>query len=212
MTFKRARTKEQFAERKERIVEIALKLYDESGYAAVSFSTISNLTSFTRPAIYSYFKSPDDVLLYALGREFSQINEVLARRLDEFSALTADEFAKLLHESFVAHPRLLKMLSINYSIIENGCTDEDLAAFKSVIMQTFSLIGSYVEKFFENVTEEKKTDFEFMVMTYMASVYTLTHPSAKQTVAIKVNNDSFKVPEFEHLCLEGLKAFTRSLC
>ena len=46
MTFKRARTEEQIAVRREKIAEIALKLYDEFGYEGVTFSGISKMTSF----------------------------------------------------------------------------------------------------------------------------------------------------------------------
>ena len=210
-SFKRARTKEQFEERKEKIVSIAMDLYDKDGYGAVNFSTISKLTNFTRPAIYSYFKNPDDILIYVLGKDFCSLNRYLEDKLESTDSLGVAEFTDVIYNGIISYPRMLKMLSINYSIIELGCTEDELITFKSYIMRTFELLGLYVSKFFSHVSEEQKVDFEFLIFTFISSVYIITHPSERQTKAIKRNNDTFTVPAFEHLCKEGIKAIVKTL-
>jgi len=204
LTFKRARTQEQFQERKDRIVSIALDLYDRDGYAAVTFSTISKITSITRPALYSYFKNPDDILLYALGRDFIELNGYLESELDRHATIDESSFAEILYKGISASPRMLKMLSINYAVIEIGSSDEKLIEFKSYIMKTFDILGKYVEKFFPHVNEQRKVNFEFIIFSFISSVYILTHPSEKQIMAIAKNSTSFKVPSYEDLCYEGL--------
>ncbi len=209
--FKRARTKEKIEERKEKIVSIALSLYDKGGYSAVTFSSISQLTNFTRPAIYSYFKNPDDILLYGLGKDFYSLNKYLEGKLEASDYLSINDFVDVIYEGFIAYPRLLKMLSINYSIIEIGSTKSELVSFKSHIMRTFEIFDLYVRKFFTYVNKERRVDFSFMIFSFLSSVYTLTNPSLKQIEAIRENNEHFRVPSFEHLCYEGIKTIVKSL-
>ncbi len=211
MTFKRARSKEQVEERTMKIVASALLLYDRDGYQAVTFKDISELTGITRPAIYSYFKNPDEILLCALGHDFDALNSGLGFEYERHNTLDDQEFAKILYDEFIKYPRMLKMLAINYSVIEVGASDEALFIFKSKIMQTFRLLGQYLEKFFMHITKARREDFCFIFFSFLSSVYILTHPSAKQSIAIKRNDSTFNVPSFEHLFFEGIRMITRSL-
>ena len=211
MSFLRARTKEQVAQRKKQILEAAARLYDLGGYAEVNFSKISELTSLTRPAIYSYFKTPDDILLSVLGRDFELLNEALERQLTEHTSLSGDDFAVLLFENLKDQQRMLKMLSLNYSLIELQSTLSCLVEFKRHIMRTFRLISAYLEKFFPQLKEKERTNFGFILFSYLSSVYTLTNPSDKQLKAIALNDASFTVPNFTALFLTGLKVICQAL-
>lgn len=211
MSYQRARTPAQVAQRKEQIAGIALEIYDTQGYQAVTFSAIAAQSNLTRPALYTYFENTDDILLHALGLEFEEVNLQLETSLKQRGSLTTAELAQLINEALAPHPRLLKMLSLNYSVIENGSSAQQLCAFKAKIMRTFSLLGQYVEQFFPGVDETRKVEFEFIVFSFISSVYILTHPSPKQLQAIAANDAAFTVPPFERLCLQGLMAITRAL-
>lgn len=60
MKFERARTIEQIYERKKEILKACAKLYDESGIDGVHFKAVSEITSFVRSTIYTYYKTKDD--------------------------------------------------------------------------------------------------------------------------------------------------------
>ncbi len=211
MSFIRARTSEQILKRKEKIVESALSIYDKNGYGAVNFTAIAKSSGLSRPAIYSYFKNTNDILLYALSQDFININQYLEKSLKETEHLTIEEFTKILYKCLMDHPRMLKMISLNYAVMENGSTDESLFAYKSHIIKTIALINKFIDRFFSSVTKEKRQDFLFMFFSFVLSVYVLTHPSQKQLNALEKNDPNFTFPEISHLSYEGLKAIVKML-
>ncbi len=211
MSFIRARTTEQILERKEKIVKSALKIYDESGYNAVNFSAIAKISGLSRPSIYSYFKNTNDILLYALSQDFIEINEYLDKKYKEIEQLDIDGFTVILYDGLMDHMRMLKMISLNYAVMENGSSDECLFTYKAHILKTIAHINRFVDKFFSPITREKRQDFLFMFFSFVLSVYVLTHPSQKQLNAIEKNDPDFRFPEFKHLSFEGLKAIVKML-
>ncbi len=211
MSYQRARSKEQIRERKDEIAAIALDIYDREGYSAVTFSAIARQSHLTRPAIYGYFRKTDDILVYALSKDFQAINADLAAQLAACSALDAEGFTEILHAVLMAHPRMLKMVSLHYAVMENGASDAALKAYKSDILKTIALLDAFIDRFFAPITPQKRLDFKFMFFSFVLSVYVLTHPSAKQMQAIKSNDPAFEFPGFEHLAHEGLKAVVATL-
>ncbi|MCR5085354.1 MAG: TetR/AcrR family transcriptional regulator [Succinivibrionaceae bacterium] len=211
MAFKRARTEEQVAERRERIVEIALSIYDRDGYSAVTFSAISRRAGLTRPALYGYFRNPNDILVHALGRDFGEIDRYLRERVAGLVSLDTAGLALIIHDALMAHPRMLKMLSLNYSVLENGCTEAALTAYKGQVLGAIATFNQILDRFFPHSAGTGRVDLEFVLFTFITSVYILTHPSDKQLRAIHANDPSFAFPGFEHLCEVGLRTILASL-
>ena len=69
-TFQRARTAEQIDERQQEIVNACRDLFDEGGYDAVTFGTIGQKTSFSRPSIYNYYGTKEEVFLDLIRQEY----------------------------------------------------------------------------------------------------------------------------------------------
>ena len=66
MTFQRARSQEQIEERKHEIILAASHVYKELGYEGLSFTNIAAHTNFTRPSIYNYFETKEEILILIL--------------------------------------------------------------------------------------------------------------------------------------------------
>ena len=65
-------TDEHKEQRKREIVDACEKIYTEKGFYGVTIKEISTATSFTRPAIYTYFETKDEILLALLIREYEK--------------------------------------------------------------------------------------------------------------------------------------------
>jgi AcrR family transcriptional regulator len=50
------------ADRREEILRVATKLFDEKGYRSTSLGEIAEVIGFTKPAIYYYFPGKEDIL------------------------------------------------------------------------------------------------------------------------------------------------------
>ncbi|GIU93469.1 MAG: TetR family transcriptional regulator [Acidimicrobiia bacterium] len=61
-------TSSKASDRRNQILEVATRLFSERGYAATSLEDIAEEIGFTKPAIYYYFKSKDEILFHIHDR------------------------------------------------------------------------------------------------------------------------------------------------
>lgn len=67
--------------RREEIINACEKLYEVMSFKEVTIKEISKYTSFTRPSIYNYFSTREDIFLALLQREY----EARIRSVDSLS-------------------------------------------------------------------------------------------------------------------------------
>ena len=77
MNFLRARTKEQIEQRQLDIMQACETLFEKGGYDYVNMMAISEMTSITRSAIYTYYKTKDEIDYFL--EKLSVITEKLSR-------------------------------------------------------------------------------------------------------------------------------------
>lgn len=77
--------------RREQILEVATRLFSERGYAATSLEDVADEIGFTKPAIYYYFESKDEILFEIHDR----IVQVGLERVRVIRAGEGDPAAKL---------------------------------------------------------------------------------------------------------------------
>ncbi len=210
MEFKRARSEEQVDIRKRQIIDAAFEIYQKDGYEAVIFSEIAKKTSFTRPAIYSYYKTRDDILMDIVGDLFHAFNEDLQDKLEGVTELTQESLIEILYELVLQHEELIKMVPENYSCIEYGCTDIKLQEAKVIIMKTFEILEGIATQYF-GASKEKANLFAFSFFITIMGVYPISHPSIKQQKAIDANNPNFVIPDYNQLLRFNLEIVTDGL-
>ncbi len=89
-------------ERRAEIVAIAMSLFREKGYYATSLGDIADAIGFTKPAIYYYFESKDELL-------FTIVDEVVTDALRRIRAIAGREgsVAERLHDLLVENTRVV---------------------------------------------------------------------------------------------------------
>lgn len=113
------------AGRRSEIIEVATRLFSERGYAATSLEDIAEVIGFTKPAIYYYFASKDEILF--------EIHDGIVRAgLDRVEAIRkaggspADQLEQVLREHIA---RLLDNVEANLVFArEQAALSEDRAA------------------------------------------------------------------------------------
>ncbi len=204
MDFERARTKEQIKKRQEEILNACEELYDTSGYESVNFKAISRMTSFTRPSIYNYYKTKDEVLLDLLRREMQKWNKQLSEAMKHNKAMSKKEFALFITDTLIKQDKMMKLLSILFTTIENNCTVEKLAEFKKEIMDIISTFTASIYQYFPNASDEAKNIFGTTFFPYVLGLYPTTHLTQKQCDAIKLAEINYEAPNFKDICYRGV--------
>ena len=96
------RTEIQFEEirenRRKQIMDVALELFADNGYAHTSISQIATKAKISKGLMYNYFKSKDDLLLNLFEDGMGAMFDLFD--LNKDGVLTRDEFIYFINESF----------------------------------------------------------------------------------------------------------------
>ncbi|MBP3195860.1 MAG: TetR/AcrR family transcriptional regulator, partial [Butyrivibrio sp.] len=84
---------ERTASRKEEIISACEKLYQTMSFKDITLKEIGNETSFSRPTIYNYYQTKEEIFLALYEREYDRWNEELKSILHDNEKLTKEQIA-----------------------------------------------------------------------------------------------------------------------
>jgi AcrR family transcriptional regulator len=212
MDFVRARTKEQFISRQREIIDACDVLFAQRGYEGVNFKAISEMTSIKRPTFYFYYKTKDEVLLDLLKKEMLDWDASMQKVIDATEAMTKEEFCAFLTETLAPREKMLKLLIILSTNIENQCRLEKLADFKRERGGSLVTIRKGINKYFPHASPSKKDFFITSFMSYIYGLYPLAFPTKKQTDAMIMAGRELNPPNFRDTFYRGILLFLSDLC
>lgn len=211
MSFQRARTEKQAADRQMEIINACDRIYEEEGFDGVTFKAISERTSFSRPSIYNYYNTKDEVMLDVLGREYRAWEETLSEWNRTHDNASREEYCRLITDSLHSREKLLKLLASNYSMIEKNCSQEKLTEFKLGMQPFFTAFNETLHKCFPDSTVEKKQNYFYLFFALIDGLYPLSHLTEKQVTAMKTAMPEYAAPEFYGTLYRGLLTLTAEL-
>ena len=173
------------ADRKNEIINACGKLYETMSFKDIKFGDISKETSFSRPSIYNYFETKEEIFLALMKREYDLWNADLKRIIDENDALTDDELAGEIAHSLENRPRLLKLLSMNHYDMEEHSRPECLTEFKLSYGASLESVRDCLKKFRSDMTEDGRERFILVFFPFMFGIYPYTVITGKQMTAMK---------------------------
>lgn len=186
MSFQRARTEEQINKRRDEILAACNEIYEKEGYDAVTIKAIAERTSFSRPSIYTYFSTKEEIILGLLQQEYENwakdLQDIFLRQKERTKA----NFCSLLTDSILRHEKMLKLQSSALTIIENSTSDEKLVAFKRTMFQSIHVVKDVTLYFFPDTTEDTVYSFIHMFFAYIHGLYPMAHPTPKQSEAMRM--------------------------
>jgi AcrR family transcriptional regulator len=204
MGFIRARTEAEIASRQAEIINACDTLYSRYGYEGVHFKAISGITTFKRSTIYSYYKTKDEVLLDLVKREMRDWALTLRKKFDKTKIMTKQEFSVFLAGETASREKMLKLLSILTTMVENQCRTERLALFKQEAGGVTEAILKGLEKYFPGAAPEKWGFFKTMFLTCMHGLFPLTHLSQKQIEATKIAGREYIPIDFKETLYKAI--------
>lgn len=178
--------------RKEEIIDACVKLYETRNFKNITIKDISELISVSRPSIYNYFQTKEEIFLELLGIEYTLWIEDLEKMIKKNSDLTKEQFSKKMAKSIENRPKMLKLLSMNMYDIEENSRLEKLVEFKKIFAKSMETVRKCLDKFFSQMTEEEKTDFIYSFFPFMYGIYPYTMATEKQRKAVKIIGFNYK--------------------
>lgn len=126
--------------RREEIIDACEYLCQTISYSDMTLKEISKITTFSRPTIYNYFQSKEEIFLALINREFDRWNVELQCILSENMGMTAEELSDRLAHSLENRRLLLKLLAVSVPALEGSGEDERRGFFRNSFGRTQVLI------------------------------------------------------------------------
>lgn len=181
---KRTRNAEDIALRRKEIVDACERLYQEKDYHDINLKSIASKTVLSRPSLYNYFSSKEEIFLALLGRYFLHFGSEMEEDFSDPKA-TFDELADKLTETYFHHLRLMELISVHLTDIETHCSMEELTAFKKI----WSVFVQNTKKALLVYRPSLKPDqidfFQKSLTSLFFGVYPIIHPLPIQVEAMK---------------------------
>ena len=149
-------SKEIFDNRKEEIIKACEKLYEKQSFKEITIKSIGEETTFSRPSIYNYFQTKEEIFLAILQQEYEKWIFELEQMQKDYESMTKEQFAENMAHSIEKRQRLLKLLSMNLYDIEENSRMELLIEFKQSYGKAIKTIKKCLDKFFTNMSEDEK--------------------------------------------------------
>ena len=178
------RTPDQIAGRREEIVNACEKLYGTMSFKDITIREIGNEVPFSRPTIYNYFETKEEIFLALFAREYDRWNEDLSAILEGHDELSPEELARAVAGSLAKREQLLKLLSMNNYDMEANSRQEMLTAFKSSYGEAMRLIRALLLKFRPEMTGEDVERFIYLFFPFMFGIYPYAAVTEKQRAAM----------------------------
>ena len=197
-------TPELIAERRDEIICACEKLYQTMSFREITLKEIGNVTSFSRPTIYNYFETKEEIFLALFEREYDRWNETLLAILNSSDSLTKSELADKIADSLAGRGLLLKLLSMNNYDMEANSRPELLTSFKRAYGASIHNIGLLLEKFCPEMREQEIQEFIYVFFPFMFGIYPYTAVTDNQKTAMKEAGIDFvyhTVYELTYACL-----------
>jgi AcrR family transcriptional regulator len=140
-------TQEQIARKREEIINACEQLYQTMSFREITLKEIGKITSFSRPTIYNYFETKEEIFLSLFKREYDLWNEQLTAILDQNERLTKAQLADQIAKSLSERQQLLKLLSMNNFDMEANSRQELLTSFKQSYGRSLHLMSMLREEY-----------------------------------------------------------------
>ena len=176
---------EHMQDRRNEILDACEKIYSERGFYGVTLKAISEQISMTRPAIYTYFETKDEILLALLEREYAAWAVSLSEVKDEAGTLDRDALAERIADTLQGRETLLRIQNMNLYEIELNSRVECLAQFKRTYGSTLTLLMGILKAYQPDIGERELEVISLSFLSFLFGVYPFVFHTEKQLEAMR---------------------------
>ena len=154
------------------------------GFREITLKEIGRVTSFSRPSIYNYFKTKEEIFLGLLTREYELWTGDIQEIIEQNGSLSPEELADQIAKSLEKRENLLKISAMNLYEIEDNSSVECLQQFKIAFRSALNAMCECIDKFMPEKAVEKKSLIQYGLFPFTYGIYPYTHPTEKQKMAM----------------------------
>ena len=196
---------EQRAARREEIMGACERLYQKMSFHDITLKEIGEVTSFSRPSIYNYFKTKEEIFLALFEREYEMWTNDLMMILDENDRLSHEQLADRVARSLEKRKLLLKILSVNLYDMEENSRMERLVSFKLAYKRSTEAVKALARKYCPEKDAEAVERFTLVFLPFLHGVHPYAFSTPKQMEAMDQAGVAYGGRTIYSLVYEGMK-------
>ena len=170
--------------RKEEIIAACETLYQTMGFKDITIKEIADYTSFSRPSIYNYFETKEEIFLALLQKEYERWIDDLDAVIEEHYSMTRPEIADALARTLEKRAQLLKLMSMNHFDMEANSRMERLTEFKRAFGNSMKAVDGMLNTFLPDMTDEARQSFIYAFFPFIYGIYPYAAVTDKQREAM----------------------------
>ena len=160
------------------------KLYQTMSFKEITLKEIGREVPFSRPTIYNYFQTKEEIFLALFEREYDRWNAELSSILENNEKLGKEELAEKLAASLSNRVQLLKLLSMNNYDMEANSRAELLTDFKKAYGRSMQLVRAILAKFRPEKSPSDIQNTVYIFFPFMFGIYPYAEVTDKQKEAM----------------------------
>lgn len=200
-------TPELVAQRRETIINACETLYQTMSFRDITLKEIGKAVPFSRPTIYNYFETKEEIFLALFEREYDRWNRDLEAILSKDEPLTKAQVADEIARSLEKRTQLLKLLSMNNFDMEANSRQELLTSFKVSYGRSLENVRNILRKTCPELEAGAVDRFIYVFFPFLFGVYPYTAVTEKQKTAMRDAGVAYAyqtVYEIIRTCICGL--------
>ncbi|MGC4001303.1 MAG: TetR family transcriptional regulator [Anaeromyxobacter sp.] len=198
--FQRARKPEEKEVRRRAILQAARDLAREVGPMALGLNELGRRSGVSKPNIYRYFESREEILFRLYAAELQEVVEALEARLGAGQELPA--VAGALAREHLARPLLCQLAGMVASILEHNMSAEAIAGVKAEILALYPRAVAVLRRALPWLPEADAVFALQAIELHLGSLWPVSNPS-------RAAREVLSRPEFAPLCADAGRDFPR---
>jgi AcrR family transcriptional regulator len=198
--FQRARKPEEKAVRSRAILDAARQLAREVGPIALGLNELGRRSGVSKPNIYRYFESREEILFRLYAAEIAELVAGLEARLR--AELDVPEVAAILAREHLARPLLCQLAGMTAAILEHNISAETIAAVKTELGVALSRAVTALRRALPWLPEGDATFAIQAIEMQLAALWPVANPS-------RAAREVLSRPEFACMCVDAGRDFPR---
>ena len=195
--FQRARRPEEKEVRRQQILTAARKLLAERGVGELSLNELARRSRVSKPNVYRYFESREDVLLQLWVEEVRELGERLEQA---FASLGTGDVAGVIGavvSAFTTHPLLCELTSIASPVLERNLSVDAIVRAKTNLATLTVHIAGLLHARLPFVSLEDCSWLASTAATWVAGIWPAVNPPRAAIEALSRAELSAMQPVFE---------------
>lgn len=210
MEWERARKPEQKAVRRDAILQAARELFLELEYDEISLNGIAREAGFSKPNVYRYFSTREEIFLSIFQEEQCRFADALVRRLRRIQAKDpVNAIAKVWVEEAVKHRTWLDLLPQLATSVERNSSVNQILEFKKSGYEHFDKLVETLQELYPALDVAGWVSVTQCVYSMMAGLWAHANPGENVLEAMQHPDLEGRQWDFSAVLKEGIAALIR---